>query len=277
METAKAQDVSEMSAEEEPLPPSPKIDLLGLEVDALDQEGVVRRIGELCRSNGRIHTLLYLNAHTYFQQRDNPHVRKLEADVVYPDGMSIVWASKLLGRPLPEKLTLSDLVHPIARYAAEQDMGIYLLGGKPSMDGRPSVAERAAAALRRGCPDLKVVGTHHGYFRPEENDRIVAAINRARPHILFVGMGAPQQETWISQNLDRLQVPVCIPSGGLFDFLSGEIPRAPRWMSDHGLEWFFRLLVEPGRLWKRYSYENARFAWSLGRELLRRGRTRRSS
>ncbi len=246
--------------------PVKRVDFMGVPLDVLRTEDVLAKIGELCAQNGRVHTLIYLNAHTYCQNLSDPQYRDVvrNADLVYPDGMSIVWGSRIIGRPVPVKLTLSDLIHPIAEFAARNDMGIYLLGGKPG------VAERAGQALKDRNPRLSISGTHHGFFSPAENATIIESINRARPHILLVGMGAPYQEKWVGQNLEALKVPVCIPCGGLFNFLSGETPRAPTWMSENGLEWFFRLCVEPRRLWKRYSYENLRFAWSLGRHLIRR-------
>ncbi len=246
--------------------PVKRVDFMGVPLDVLETEDVVEKIGELCAQNGRVHTLIYLNAHTYCQNLSDAKYHQVvrNADLVYPDGMSIVWGARLIGRPVPVKLTLSDLIHPIAEYAAQNGMGLYLLGGKPG------VAARAADALVQRNPTLRIVGTHHGFFGSEENATIVESINRAKPHILLVGMGAPYQEKWVGDNLGALKVPVCIPCGGLFNFLSGATPRAPHWMSDNGLEWFFRLCVEPRRLWKRYSYENLRFAWSLGRYLLRR-------
>jgi len=251
---------------EVPVHPVKRVDFMGVPLDVLRTEDVLAKIGELCAQNGRVHTLIYLNAHTYCQNFSDAQYHEVvrNADLVYPDGMSIVWGSRIIGRPVPVKLTLSDMIHPIAEYAAKNGMGIYLLGGKPG------VAERAANALKVGNPDLQIAGTQHGFFSQAENATIVESINRAKPHILLVGMGAPYQEKWVGENLDALKVPVCIPCGGLFNFLSGDTPRAPSWMSDNGLEWFFRLCVEPRRLWKRYSYENFRFAWSLGRYLLRR-------
>lgn len=267
-------------AAEEPHPPAAevaphpvkRVDFMGVPLDVLRTEDVLAKIGELCAQNGRVHTLIYLNAHTYCQNFSDPQYHEVvrNADLVYPDGMSIVWGSRIIGRPVPVKLTLSDMIHPIAEYAAKHGMGIYLLGGKPG------VAERAANALKVRNPDLKIAGTQDGFFAQAENGTIVESINRAKPHILLVGMGAPYQEKWVGENLDALKVPICIPCGGLFNFLSGDTPRAPHWMSDNGLEWFFRLCVEPRRLWKRYSYENFRFAWSLGRHLLRRSQNPRN-
>lgn len=269
-----ADDVAAENAAEESHPPSgevvthpvKRVDFMGVPLDVLRTEDVLAKIGELCAQNGRVHTLIYLNAHTYCQNFSDPQYHEVvrNADLVYPDGMSIVWGSRIIGRPVPVKLTLSDMIHPIAGYAAKHGMGIYLLGGKPG------VAERAANVLKVRNPDLHIAGTQHGFFSQAENATIVESINRAKPHILLVGMGAPYQEKWVGENLDALKVPICIPCGGLFNFLSGDTPRAPHWMSDNGLEWFFRLCVEPRRLWKRYSYENFRFAWSLGRHLLRR-------
>lgn len=158
--------VAEPTAEEShPSPPAvtphpvKRVDFMGVPLDVLRTEDVLTKIGELCAQNGRVHTLIYLNAHTYCQNFSDAQYHDVvrNADLVYPDGMSIVWGSRIIGKPVPVKLTLSDMIHPIARYAAKHGMGIYLLGGKPG------VAERAANALKARNPELEIAGTQHGF------------------------------------------------------------------------------------------------------------------
>lgn len=179
------------------------------------------------------------------------------ADRVYADGMGIVWGSRLLGRPVPEKLATTDLLPPIAALAATRGYRVFLLGGAPG------VAEQTAARLRQTHPGLQVVGTLDGFFTDEET--VFAALQAAQPDILFVGLGVPKQEIWVSEHRERLAAKAILTCGGLFDFASGRVRRAPSWMVQLGFEWFYRLLVEPKRLWRRYLIDNARFVWALGR------------
>lgn len=165
------------------------------------------------------------------------------ADLVTADGAGIVWASRLLGAPLPERVTGIDLAQALCARAAVRGHRVFLLGAAPG------VAEGAAIRLQRAYPGLRVVGTHHGYF---ETDRapcpIVERIRRANPDLLFVGMGAPLQERWALAQRRALGVPVIMGVGGSFDVLSGRLLRAPHWMQRAGLEWAFRLCLEPRRL-----------------------------
>jgi N-acetylglucosaminyldiphosphoundecaprenol N-acetyl-beta-D-mannosaminyltransferase len=145
----------------------------------------------------------------------------------------------------------------LARFAQGRDHSLFLLGA------RPGVADKAAANLRERFPGLRIVGTHHGYFDKApgspENEAVIREINAASPNILIVGFGMPLQERWLMDNWDRIEVNVALTGGAVFDYVSGELPRAPRWMTDHGFEWLGRLIIEPGRLWKRYLVGNPIF------------------
>jgi N-acetylglucosaminyldiphosphoundecaprenol N-acetyl-beta-D-mannosaminyltransferase len=123
------------------------------------------------------------------------------------------------------------------------------------------VARQACARLVQTYPRLGVVGTHHGYFEPgsDHDDRVVEDINARSPSILLVGMGTPKQELWVQRNAERLNVDVLWTVGALFDVVSGKVPRAPGWLADNGLEWIFRLAIEPGRMWRRYLLGNPVF------------------
>jgi N-acetylglucosaminyldiphosphoundecaprenol N-acetyl-beta-D-mannosaminyltransferase len=123
------------------------------------------------------------------------------------------------------------------------------------------VAHGAAQQLKKTYPELDVVGSHHGYFEAgsAHDDRVVEDINARRPSILLVGMGTPKQELWVQRNADRLDVDVLWTVGALFDVVSGKVPRAPGWLADNGLEWIFRLAIEPGRMWRRYLLGNPVF------------------
>jgi N-acetylglucosaminyldiphosphoundecaprenol N-acetyl-beta-D-mannosaminyltransferase len=171
------------------------------------------------------------------------------ADLSVPDGVPVLWAAKLLGKPLAERVTGVDIVEQGSALAAERGYRIFLLGAEPG------VADAAAAELSRRYPGLWVAGIYSPPFGPmseEANARMVQMVRDARPDMLFVAFGAPRQDTWIAQHRHELGVPVMVGVGGTFNFLAGRVSRAPLWMQRRGLEWLYRLRQEPRRLWKRY-------------------------
>jgi N-acetylglucosaminyldiphosphoundecaprenol N-acetyl-beta-D-mannosaminyltransferase len=172
------------------------------------------------------------------------------------DGMPLVWASRWRTRCLPERVTGADLVPALCRRAAERGYRVFLLGGAPG------VGQQAAKALCTRWPNLAIVGIEAPPFREltrAENAELVARIRAVRPEILLVAFGQPRGELWIAENYQVLGVPVCVQIGASLDFLAGKVPRAPRWLQRIGLEWAYRLLREPSRLWLRYA-ANALFA-----------------
>lgn len=179
------------------------------------------------------------------------------AEMVVADGMSVIAASRFFGRPLPERINGTDLVVEICREAAAIGMSVYFLGG------RPRAAAGAANQMQTRFPLLRVAGVDCpplGFERhPAESETVVEGIRAAVPDILFVGLGAPKQEFWMEEHRSLLPVKVMVGVGGSFELLAGIIPRAPLWMQRAGLEWLFRLVHEPARLWKRYLFGNAEF------------------
>ena len=228
--------------------------VLGVGVDALTVDQLLHRIDQLARG-GLQRQVAYVNAdclnRTVFDRRYRAILH--EADLVYADGMGVVWASQLTGHPLPERITLGDVLPEVCRLAVERELRLFFLGGAPG------VAQCAAQRLMATFPGLSIVGTHHGYISSQESGAVVDAINRAKPHLLLVGMGVPRQEKWLWQHREQLQVPILWGVGALFDYYAGRVPRAPRWMGRVGLEWMFRLAVEPRRLWRRYVLGNVVF------------------
>ena len=194
----------------------------------------------------------------------------LRADLRYPDGQSIVWAARLLGDGLPERIATTDLVNPLAAVSALRGKSIFLYGGAPG------VAERAAARLRESAPGLLIQG-HDGFTAPDQMRHIIDQINAFSPDILFVGLGDPLQQHWINAHRDQLNVPVILTCGGLFDWTSGDNRRAPRWMLSSGFEWLWRLMLEPGRLASRYLIGNPVFLFRLSLQIMgRRARATRT-
>lgn len=166
------------------------------------------------------------------------------AALCVPDGVGLLWASRRLGNPLPERVTGSDGLPRIAQYAAERGWRLYFLGAQEGIAGK------AADILKTRYPGLQVTGTYGGSPAEDKEDAIVERINRSGADILFVAYGAPEQDKWIARNLPRLQVSMAMGVGGAFDFIAGRTPRAPYWMRQRGLEWLYRLLRQPWR-WRR--------------------------
>ena len=190
------------------------------------------------------------------------------ASFLIPDGVPILWAAKFLGKPLKSKISGSDLFPALCRTAALNKYKTFFLGAKPG------VAEKAGKILKMKYPGLEIAGIyspHFGFEKDEgENQKIVKMIKEKKPDFLFVSLGAPKQEKWISKHKDELGVPELMAVGASFDFLSGNIKRAPEWMQKIGLEWFWRVMMEPRRLWKRYLKEAIIFFHYLLSEKLKK-------
>ena len=238
---------------------APKTKILGIEIDSLTTEELLKRVEEFVASK-RPHQIAYLNADCVNKCWLNRAYRDSvsKADLVYPDGMGVVWASRVFDRPLPERVNAGDLLPQLCKLASQKRYRIYLLGGE---DG---IARRAAEQLSSQYPDLQIVGHHHGFFDDEEDARVIEDIRRRHPDILLVGMGAPRQELWIRQHLEELNVPVAWGVGALLDYCAQKFTRAPEWMRRAGLEWLYRLMLEPRRLWKRYILGNIIFTFRVG-------------
>jgi N-acetylglucosaminyldiphosphoundecaprenol N-acetyl-beta-D-mannosaminyltransferase len=201
--------------------------------------------------------VMYVNAHVLNESREDPALRAalMDADLVYCDGYGVRLAAKALSTEIPHRMTGADWIWDLAARCEECGASVYLLGGDPG------VAAQAGQRLRRAHPGLRVVGTHHGYFEmgSGHDDRVIEDVNACSPDILLVGMGTPKQEIWAQRTVDRLDCNVLWGVGALFDFVSGRVPRAPASLSDNGLEWIFRLAIEPQRMWRRYLVGNPVF------------------
>ncbi len=189
----------------------------------------------------------------------NTHYRAIlqAADRVLPDGIGINIGCRMLNESLMANINGTDLFPRLCERAAKNRHGLFLLGGMPG------IADFAAKAMQKRYPDLIVAGVHDGYFTPEQESQVIEMINKSGAVILFVGFGVPKQELWLARNRELLEPNVCLGVGGLFDFYSGRIKRAPVWMREVGLEWTWRLLQEPGRMWRRYIIGNPLFLYRV--------------
>jgi N-acetylglucosaminyldiphosphoundecaprenol N-acetyl-beta-D-mannosaminyltransferase len=186
------------------------------------------------------------------------------ADIVNIDGMGVVWAARLLGERVPERVAGIDLFAALLGVAERGGYSVYLLGATQE------VLDGTVAAIRTRHPALRIAGAHHGYFGADE-EPVVDAIARSNAHLLFVAMSSPQKERFIDRWSARLGVRFVMGVGGSFDVVAGKTRRAPAWMQHTGLEWAFRVAQEPRRMWRRYLDTNARFAWMVVKEWRRDG------
>lgn len=198
-----------------------------------------------------------------------------EATLILADGMPLIWASRLLGKPLLAKISGSDLVPLLSEFAAEKGYRVFYFGAAEG------VAEHAAERLKARFPELQVAGFHSppmGFDEdPEENPKAVARVRDSKADICFVAMGAPRQEIWLRDHYKELGVPVSIGIGAGLDFVVGHQKRAPVWMQNAGMEWIWRLCHEPRRLWRRYLVEDMLFFRLLWREWRARKRPAREA
>jgi N-acetylglucosaminyldiphosphoundecaprenol N-acetyl-beta-D-mannosaminyltransferase len=224
------------------------VNILGVPVHAVTMPATLEWIAGAI-DNGGPRQICTANPEFVMRARRDPAFRAVlqAADLVLPDGVGLLWAARRLGDSLPERVAGSDLIYRLAERAAERGWRLFLLGAAEG------VAARAAARLQARSPGLAVVGTHAGSPRPEDEAAQVALIRAARPDVLLVAYGAPQQDLWIARNRERLGVPVSIGVGGTFDFVAGVARRAPRWVQRLGLEWLHRLARQPWRVGRIYT------------------------
>ena len=250
-------------------PPHNRANILGCYIDRLTMSETVREC-ERFILNGHRAQHVSVNAAKLVTMRGDPTLREVveSSSIVSADGQSIVWAARLLGDRLPERVAGIDLMHRLLALAEERGYRPYFLGA------REPVLARAMDRLKSLYPRLEVAGCHHGYFPDSESDEICAEIRATSPDILFVAMSSPRKEVWFAEHGAKIQVPFTMGVGGSLDVVAGVTRRAPRWMQRAGMEWLFRLVQEPGRLGWRYLNTNTRFLVLLAGAMMRRRRAR---
>lgn len=197
----------------------------------------------------------FANAHCINVASVNEAYRTIikQASAVFADGSGIRKAGEMLGTPIVDNVNGTDMFPLLCRRCAEEKRSIFLLGSEPG------IAEKTARWANEHAGSVVVSGYQDGFFPEEETASVITKINEAHPDILLVAMGVPRQEIWIHHHLSALQVPVAMGVGGLFDFFSGKISRAPGFMRKFGIEWVWRLMMEPRRMWRRYIIGNIVF------------------
>ncbi len=220
-----------------------KHEIFGIPVNALTYQDAVDWVTESV-ATGRRSWILAINPEKIMKALSDEKLRRLllQADLFIPDGIGVLWAGKVLGKRFPQRVTGVDFLSLLVKEAATRGWKIFLLGAPPG------VSQEVAHDWELKYPSLQVAGHHHGYYKAEEEAQVVAKIRAAAPDLLFVAMGSPRQEQFIVNNRFVLGVPVCMGVGGSFDVLSGRKKRAPVWMQKTGLEWSYRIFLEPSRI-----------------------------
>lgn len=236
--------------------------ILGTRVDLINQDELIDHILNTIHEQKRA-VCAYVNVHAINLAQKESWFKEFinQSDVVFCDGFGVKWAASFLNAKDLTRLTPPDWFDLLAEKCAQQGISMFFLGTKQD------VIEKARDLAVKKHPDLNIAGIQHGFFDKSggstENQKVVEALNSLQPDILIVGFGMPAQEKWIMENWDDLQVRVVIPVGAFFDYYAGETIRAPKWITDNGLEWLGRLIIEPRRLWKRYLIGNPIFIWRV--------------
>lgn len=258
-----------MTSTKEAEPTRSRVDVLGCPIDPVTLVQAVATVEEAIGRSEAFQQVSINAAKLVRYQQDQSLRTAVDAcDLITADGQSVVWAARLLGRPLPERVAGIDLMDALFAAAAQRDHRVFLLGA------RPAVLEDAERAIVARFPGIEIAGRHHGYFTAEEEPDVVRLIEDARPDMLFIALETPAKELFLGRHRGRLGVPFTMGVGGAFDVLAGGKRRAPRVLRRAGLEWLFRLVQDPRRLARRYVVGNSRFIWLVAQAFVRERRLR---
>jgi N-acetylglucosaminyldiphosphoundecaprenol N-acetyl-beta-D-mannosaminyltransferase len=244
---------------------SKKAEFLGAKVDLLTMDETLERVVYAMESKTNcqhcvVNVTKLVNMRRIVSLKEDVD----RSDIVNIDGMGVLWGARLFGISVPERVTGIDLMERILVICESKQFRPYFLGAKEE------ILNRMLLTLRVRHPDLKVAGHHHGYFLADDEPTIVSKIANSHADCLFVAMPTPHKERFIATYRDRLCVPFLMGVGGAFDVVSGHVPRAPKWMQNAGLEWFYRVMQEPRRMWRRYLVTNVAYVGILAVEFFRR-------
>lgn len=244
---------------------SNRIEMMGCQIDNLSMDETLQKIdGFIKRGSPQQHVVV--NVDKIVKAHRDPDLRRIinECSLVSADGMPVVWASRLLGKGLKERVAGIDLFEALMKRAAEQGWRVFLLGATQE------VVAGVKDLYEKKYPGLTVAGFRNGYWRPDEERGVVEQIKAARADLLFVAISSPKKEQFLRAYQGEMKVPFAMGVGGTFDVAVGKLKRAPLWMQRSGLEWFFRFLQEPRRMFRRYFVDDVAFLWLLVKEGTRR-------
>ena len=242
-----------------------RISMMGCLMDNLSMEETLQRVDAFIRS-GRPHQHVVLNVDKLVKASRDPALRRIinQCDLVSVDGMPVLWAARLLGRPLKARVTGIDLFEALMQRAAQAGWRVFLLGAREEV---VTAVKRLYEQKYRG---LTVAGWHHGYFTREQEQGVADQVAASRADLLFVAIGSPAKEQFLARWQAHMRVPFAMGVGGSFDVAAGLVKRAPAWMQHSGLEWFYRFLQEPRRMFRRYFIDDMAFIWLFIKEAVRR-------
>lgn len=234
--------------------PEKRYPILNTYVNALSMDETVAEVEKIIRA-GKPTQHVVINALKVNLMNEDAELRKIvnACPLINADGASIVWAAKQLGIPLTERVAGIDLFQKLVQVAAEKNYSIYLFGAKEE------VVQKVRSILVAQYPSLRIAGIRNGYFTEADEPEIVKDMASSGADMMFVAFSSPKKEYWVNKYLNELKIPFVMGVGGSFDVVAGVTGRAPKWMQDHGLEWFYRFIQEPGRLWNRYMVGNWKF------------------
>lgn len=234
--------------------PNNRYPILNTYVNAISMDETISEVEKIILE-GKPTQHIVVNAAKVNLMNEDPALREIvnKCPLVNADGASIVWAAKQLGIPITERVAGIDLFLNLVKLAAEKGYKIYLFGAKEE------VVQKVKKIFSAQYPTLQIVGTRNGYFTEADEPEIVEDMAASGADMLFVAFSSPKKEYWVNKYLNQLHIPFVMGVGGSFDVVAGVTDRAPKWMQDHGLEWFYRFIQEPGRMWQRYIIGNAKF------------------
>jgi N-acetylglucosaminyldiphosphoundecaprenol N-acetyl-beta-D-mannosaminyltransferase len=232
------------------------IQLLGVEISALRMNEVLDIVNEHIANRNNL-LIGVVNVAKIVNMRKDPTLQESleEADLVLADGAPIVWLSRMLQKSLPERVAGIDLMYRLLQQANERQYRVYFLGTKPE------VLQKVVATVQSEYPRVQVAGFRDGYFGEKDEESVAQTIRDSKTDILLVAISSPKKENFLRKWRNLMNVPVCHGVGGSFDVLAGVVKRAPIWMQKYGLEWFYRLIQEPQRMWERYLVTNTIFLY----------------
>ena len=242
-----------------------RVTLFGCNIDNVSMEETLERVEGFVRS-GRPHQHVVVNVDKLVKASRDEELRRIinACDLVNVDGMPVVWASRLLGKPLKERVAGIDLFEALMRRAAQKGWRVFLLGA------RADVVREVAATYARRYPGLVLAGVHDGYWQGEDAEaQVVRQVRASRADLLFVAISSPKKEQFLGLYQAEMRIPFAMGVGGSFDVAIGRVKRAPAWMQMAGLEWFYRFLQEPRRMFRRYFIDDMAFLWLLIKEAAR--------
>jgi N-acetylglucosaminyldiphosphoundecaprenol N-acetyl-beta-D-mannosaminyltransferase len=249
----------------------PKVDILGIQVNVIDTDGLHRAITESVKQK-RKDVYAYVNIHAINIARTDERFREFlnSAHVVYCDGEGVRLGARIRGHYLPPRVVLTYWIWELCALFEREKFSVFFLGSTEEF------VNEAVARVRERFPGIIIAGAHHGYFakKGKETDAVVELVNGSKANVLIVGFGMPMQEFWIGENLQRLEANVILPAGSMINYTAGRKGLAPKWMANHGMEWLYRFFQEPRRLWKRYLIGNPSFIVNVILQGLQKGNKR---